>query len=406
MSKTKQDIEALYSSLGMDHNVKLTKLTLADNLLRYNPVGTKGKSGGGLIPTHGGFLSQPLTNQSVAIAEDSNEYVAMFQKLQDADTYQYGPYSSGAPEALTTVWTTRQIKQLYKNKTADLITEPWQQGTFGTTNIKIPMSQIAGHPVLYNENGMGGSSSTNYQWIDRRVVYWEQSINYGEMQEAQFSLAKIPYVADLREATAETVAQFQNDLTFNGYVAGDCTLNGILNDYNLKPMISLPADGQVPGTSTPTVSATGKDFFQQVRDIRILVEQATNQSGGTVSALSPSICAMSPASLAALSGTPNPLGSNTALEFLQNTYKNMEFVAVPNFTAGANVFGQQPNQTAIYLMYKHPSTGELPISKIFTTLWQGHRPVPMASSINEKISFGLSGALVKYPFLIVSAYGF
>lgn len=401
----KSQIEILYQMAGMSSDAISKRFEQAQRLIHANSIGARTGKGGGV------YLAGDSWNDEGSampiIAKDIAEADALVNTLKDSDTYQFNIPSSGIPQPLTTIWTSRMIEMLYKTRTLNEIAGAWQQGAPGVTDIKIPVMQYSGVADVYSDLSMNGSTSLNFNWVSRQIAYFEQSIVYGELQQAQFGLIKIDYSNRLREATAEIIAQAQNDIGFQGYTGIPSTsqphIFGILNEPNLNAAISLPNDGVIPGTSTSTTAWMGKDFNQIVRDFRLIIAQALSQAEGHATLKTKGKFGLPPSSFAALT-TPNPISSVTVLQYMKEAYPNIEFVMIPNFEASMVTTGTTTNQTVGMLLFQHPN-GEMPYDELFVTKWQGHRPVPMGSAINEKISYALGGALLKYPFLVTYCYG-
>jgi len=401
----KEQVLDFYHRLGLSQSAIGNRITQADMLIKCNPVNSLQKSGGGIAlcgDSWSGEFAYPI------IASDSSE-ASYFGKmlLKDADTYAFNIPSSGIPQPLTTIWTTSIIMQLFKVMTLSKLTNPRQQGGIGTTDVKLPTKAFAGFMNIYDDFTAGGGTSTNFAWISRQIAYFEQTLEYGEMQQAQFGLAKIDYVQSLREGMAITVSQFQNDIGFQGYTGipqGDKPqLWGVINEVNLNPAITLPADGVEVDPLVPSIAFIDKNFNQQVRDIRLLVAEVTDQSQGNVSNDSRFILALPPVARSALS-VPNAIAGVSVEEYLHKVYKNIQIEAVPNFDAGLVTTGEQTGQTIGMVLFQHPN-GEMPYDELFVTKWQGHRPVVTHSAISEKVSCGLGGSILKYPFLVAYAYG-
>lgn len=230
-------------------------------------------------------------------------------------------------------------------------------------------------------------------------------MGWGTLQEAQFSLAKIPYVNKLREAMAINIAQFQNDLGFQGYTGIPDTnqpmLWGILNEPNLNPAISLPADGQIPGTLTPTTAWYGKDYSQIIRDIQLLVKQVLEQAAGNATTEDRFILAIPPsAEVALLTSTPYGV---TVKEQLRKMFPRIEFVITANFEADLVTTGEETGETVVMVLFEYK--GQTPYRDLFVTKLQGHRPHTLPSAIIEKMAMALAGTMLPYPTFVSHAYG-
>lgn len=416
------NIKNLYQDIGFNSKSVDKRIAQIQMLTKCNPLKSAFKTGGGVAV---GFdsLFGPEVSPTLCpiVAKDIDEANAIGQhllnkyrsRLMDADTYAFDIPSSGIPTPILTIWTTRTIEEMFKTNTLSLVAGAWQQGAPGVEEIKIPTVGFLGNPAIYSDLSMNGGTSVNFNWVTRNIAYFEDTLVWGDMQQAQFGLAKIDYVNKIREAMAILVTQFQNDLGFQGYTgipSGDNPqLFGILNEPNLGAAISLPVDGQIPGTLIPTTAWYGKDYLQIARDVQLLIQNVLTKAKGNASVQStnnntPFKLCIPPSAEAALA-TPNALGSKSVGAWLRETYPNMTIEIIPNFEAELVTTGVQTGQTVVMVLFQHPKTGEMPYDELFVTKWQGHRPVPMASAIAEKMSFGLGGVILKYPLLVAYAYG-
>ena len=400
-------IRDVYSNMGLSSIAINNRMQQSEMLARKNPTGSLEGKGGGVSMAYDTFSGESLDPVVVKdLAEASILAKVINSRVGDTDTFAFNLPSNGVPLPLLTIWTTRAIEQIYKKPALSKLAGSWQQGAPGVMEIKIPTIGLDGNVDIYDDFSMNGSTSLNTNWVTRNIAYFEQTLGWGTMQAAQYGLAKLDYVNRLREAMTITIAQFQNDIGFQGYLGIPSTnapmIWGILNEPNLNPAISLPADGQIPGTLTPTTAWAGKDYSQIIRDVQLLFAQVALQSLGHIQADSPFIMAYPP-SIEGYLMTSTVFGI-TVKEQLQKMFKNIEFVPTANFEAEGVVTGAQAGQTVIMLLFKNPENGEMPYDELFVTKWQGHRPVAMSSSVSEKVSMGLGGVILKYPLYVTYAY--
>lgn len=401
----KQIARDLYNKIGLAQDEIDLRMNQIDLLANCNPHASLSRKGGGvgtlLLDKQGrnAFLMPPM------VAADDREAFALERAYDDAP--QFGIPSSGVPLPLLTVWTTKQIVQRFKAMSVHLLTEPYQQGIWSTRQVKIPTRVDTGNVRLYDDFSMNGGTAPNYNWVTRDIEYFEETRSWGEMQIAQFSLAKIDIVTNTRDAMSMVIAQSQNDVGFNGWLgvpSGDKpTLYGILNEPNLNPAISLPADGFIPGTATPTTAWSGKDYNQILRDIRLLVTQVLLQALGNADQSKPWILAIPPSASAALQ-TPNPIGGALVSETLKTAYPNLTIAVVPNFESSLVVSGVETGQTVVMVLFLTPE-GEKPYYELFTTKGLAHRPLVQSTAMSEKESWGIGGVVLHAPMFVSYAYG-
>lgn len=394
---TLEKIKMVYDSLGYSEETQTKQFKLINNLVAKKPKEFVGKKSTGM----GMIFDDNVNSYPCLVINDSDATMARKLLASDADTFEFNIPSSGVPEVFTTVWTNRVIKQMLKLLTINEVADPWQQGSFGTMNIQIPVQTISGYAQPYSDNSMNGNTSVNYNWINRRVGYFEQSISYGDMQQAQFGLAKMDYVSDLRNAMTETVAQEQNDIAFSGYQGIPDTdlphIYGVINDPNLNAFITLPDDGEDP-TLNPSTEWRYKTFEEQVRDFILMATQLSTQGGGRLTSQSSGVLAL-PTTAEPATNKANMYGK-TFTSYLKENYPNIRIVTVPNFDATLTGLSD-----TVGMLMLDTDDGQKPFSELYTIKWQGHRPVPLASSISEKISYGVGGSICKYPLLVVSVTG-
>ncbi len=405
-----QAFRHVYEAIGLQSDAIDKRIAQSKMLSNHNPDKSDNWKGGGAsmaYDAYTGHYSAPLIAKDLAEAKEMTTALMSQGMAMDTDTFAFNLPSNGVPLPLLTIWTSRMIEQIYKEPTLAMLTDSWQQGAPGVMETKIPTLGYNGYVAPYNDYSMGGSTSINTDWVTRQIGYFEETLSWGTMQQAQFGIAKIDYVNKLREAMAINIAQFQNDLGFQGYTGIPDTdqpmLWGILNEPNLNAAITLPADGQVPGTLTPTTAWSGKDYAQIIRDVQLLVAQVIQQGVGTVNTQSKFTLAFPPSADAALM-TSTPYGV-TVIEQLRKMFKGIEFVMTTNFEAALVTTGENTDETVVMVLFDNPKTKEKPYSELFVVKWQGHRPVPMASAIVEKVSMGLGGVVLKWPMYVSYAYG-
>ncbi len=392
----------IFSRMGLSESEINKRLMTSRLLTNTNSIGADSaicKSGKGV--GCGFDLMNGATYFAPVVVADDMEARAFRSLLVDADTAVFNPASSGAPLPLLTIWTNKQIHQIFKAMKLKALAGDFQQGTFGVRQIKVPVIGAVGSVVPYDDLSMNGDNDYNVTYVTRNIAYFETSLNYGELEIAEWSLSKLDAVGMKRNARdTVTIPQFQNDLGFNGYSAVSYpAIYGILNEPDLNPFITLPADGTIPGTTTKTTAWSGKDYSQILRDIQLLWNDVLLRSLGKVDTNSKAKLCYPPSVEAAL--LTSTVFGITVKEQLKKQYPGLEFVSVPNFEASLN----SSNQTVVMLLLENPATGEMPFQELFTIKYMAHRPVPMASSMAEKVSMGLGGVMLFYPLYVSGAYG-
>lgn len=402
-----------YTGVRLSDSEISGRLSEIESLIKVNerPTTYKSNSGSGfginfgetaLLNNNSGWKKFPI------LARDSAEADALAMVLRDdAQVPAYNIPSSGVPQPATTIYVSQPIKEIYKATRLKDLASDYQQGVFGVTDVKIPVRVTGGVSSLYDDLSTGGNSTVNYNWVPRQVQYWEQSLIYGDMQQAIFSLAKLDYVSDVRDAMAISIAQQQNDIGFNGWSGSGknavyFSIYGILNEPNLPPAITLPADGQIPGDQSlaPTSKWIGKNYYQITRDILLLVNDVLTRLVGHMSLKDVKGTLSIPPSANAWLGYTNTVGQTVA-EWISSTLPGLRLVTTSNFETTLT----SVTNSVIMLAVNHPQTGEKPFRELFVTKYQAHRPFVQSTAVIEKVSYGLGGVVCVYPICVSYAYG-
>lgn len=401
LQNNEQFVAGVFSRMGLSQDEINKRLMTGRLLSNTNSIGADAsicRSGKGvgcnLDVANGASYFSPI------VVADDMEARAFRACLAD-DSVAFNLPSSGAPLPLLTIWTNKQVHQIFKAMKLKAVAGDFQQGTFGTRQIKVPVIGAVGTVVPYDDLSMNGDNAYNVTYVTRNIAYFESSLSYGELEVAEWSISKLDAIGMKRNARdTVTIPQFQNDLGFNGYTAVNYpAIYGVLNEPDLSPAITLPADGTIPGTTTKTTAWTGKDYSQILRDVQLLWSDILLRSLGTVNTNSKAKLCYPPSVEAAL--LTSTVFGVTVKEQLKKQYPNMEMESIPNFEAALN----SSTQTVVMLMLENPDTGEMPYQELFSVKYMAHRPIPMASSMAEKVSMGLGGVMLFYPIYVSMAFG-
>lgn len=121
-----------------------------------------------------------MQGQMPLVAKDQAEVEALCKAAEgrgivgDADTFTFNLPSNGVPLPLLTIWTTQMIEEIFKVPTLAKLTTPWQQGTPGIQEIKIPIIGFNGNVDIYDDYSAAGNTSINTTWVNRQVAYFEK----------------------------------------------------------------------------------------------------------------------------------------------------------------------------------------------------------------------------------------
>jgi hypothetical protein len=373
------NIEVMGKKLAMDST------ELMDTLHETNINGMRGEGFGMCLTGNRKRDHEILILDS---SSRSNQFKRSVQAMLMDDDYAYNIPSSGVPNVLTTVWTTRFFKQIYQSTPFRELTTPDQQGVFGTTNVKYPLIQGSGVSKLYADHAGLGDSSMNLNYLTQQTVTLQRTLTYGDMQTAVMGMAKVDYVAWLREYTADLIALDQNNIGFNGFDGMQCY--GLLNNPGLLPEIAA-ANGQwVDG-----------DYASVVSDIITTVQSIQTLGAGQVKTDSEFIIGLPPVAFGALL-YQNSLGMSVKA-YIEGVYTKCKFIQVQNYTGTGTPLGSvAPNRMQV--IFKQIGGQDTALG-VFSSLYNSHGVVRLLSSYNEKISYVLAGTVLTMPIGVATMSG-
>jgi hypothetical protein len=404
LQNNEQLIARTFSKIGLPQEEINKRISTARALIKVNASDSassrKNTSGQGAGCAYNS-LGDRSYQMPVVVADEMEAENFKQMWAMDADTPVYNLPSSGAPLPALTIWTNQTVKQIFKEITLKELAGDFQQGTFGTRQVMVPTQGGTGFVAPYDDYSMNGDNGYNVDYVVRNIGYFETTVSYGELEMAQWSQAKMDAVGMKREQRdTVTVPQFRNDLGFNGYTAIDKpALYGILNEPNLPPAITLPADGENPTSLTPSTAWMDKDYSQILRDIGLLWQNVLLKGLGTVNLDTKAKLAVPPSVMPALLKITQ--FGITVREALKQQYPNMEIIATPNFEASLN----DSDNTVVMLLLEHPKTKQMPFVELYSTPYMGFRPLVMSSAMSEKVAMGLGGVMLFYPIYVSYAYG-
>lgn len=321
-------------------------------------------------------------SDEIIIAKNSQHALSIIDKFQD-DAYSIT--SQGVPSYLTTVWTNKFYEVVTRKTIFEEISHSFQQGMLGITNIKIPTISYASNYSLYSDLGAQGDTSINLNWVDRQVVYFERLLVYGDMSVAQMSLGKIDYIGELRAGVMRQIKLHQDAIGFFGYSA-NMNIYGLLNDPSLYPTITA---GQKSAGGGSTLWQYGT-FFENIADVISLRQAITSRAGGNDDDDVVMHLLVATSAWQYLMIT-SPLGNITVKDWIQAQYPKMKIHKAPLLQGTGNPIGSAtPN--LLVLVYEKLAGQECLLNS-FVTLYNSHGVHRQISSFQEKISYGLGGAI-------------
>ena len=333
---------------------------------------------------------QPAYSQEVVISNSSamdgklKNIAQSLEKMAMDDTAVYNAPNGNLPAYFTTIYSNKFIYNVQKAMRLTDVTEDWQIGMWGLTDVKIPTEAPNGQPKVYADASPAGNSSVNYNWVPREFIYSQQMVTVGDMELARYGMAKIDIIDRKRVAAAISMAQLRNDMGFVG-VEG-MQIYGLLNDPSLPAVLSNPNGvSGFPQFSKKTYEECVATFMLYVKDL-------ATRGGGHFDQTQKMTWIIPPSVQEALSGKQTTLGYTFQM-FLKENFPNLTIVISSNYetaltgraVSGANTYAQ---------LILDEVQGQRVAYNLFNTLYFSHGMVRQASQVEEKISNGLGGAFI------------
>lgn len=258
-----------------------------------------------------------------------------------------------------------------------------KNGDWTTAYVKWRTQEDVGVTQPYSDYADVGTSDVNFDWNTREQYLFQTIIQYGDLEVALSSEARISLAAAKQEAAVHVIDIEANRFYFQG-VAGR-EIYGISNDPNLPAAITAQ-----PGASGNTQWAT-KTPEEIYNDILDLFGQLVDQSNGIIDVNTRLVLGMSPQSYVQL-GRAN-MYNVMVMDHLSKFFSNLEIVRIPELAnnAGFQLIMTAPDVAGV----GSPTTEFAYGDKIIAG-----RTIPHLSHFAQKYVSTTFGAIIKVPFAI------
>lgn len=203
-------------------------------------------------------------------------------------------------------------------------------GSWADEEIVQTIVEQTGKPLPYSDVASVPESSWNTNFETRTVVRFEEGFQVGPLELARTSRININSADQKRIGAGEALEIERNRVGFYGYNNGLNKTYGFLNDPNLPAYVNNPG----PAWS-------GATFLEITGDIRAAIVGLRTQSKDRIDPKKvPLTLAVASSCVDYLSVT-NTLGSQSVMQWLNQTYPNIRVVSAPELdlaNGGANVF--------------------------------------------------------------------
>lgn len=337
-----------------------------------------------------GVIPRPGTTDAV-VRMDRREARNIARSVARDEAPNLTPMNS-IPWQVLNVFNLDLIRVLFAPLAADLLTgtTPIKRGDFATQTTTFRQIEPVGDVQTYGDFSHEGSVETIKNFPIREVYRFQTTLRVGDLEEAQWSEARISELAEKEQTAAQVINIAHNKIELFG--VNGMNNFGLLTDPDANPSIAPtqdPNSNPPNATQWPEKTPTGI-----INDVNALKNQINVNTQGLVPDNSNMILAISYNRSADLNKT-NEFGLFVK-DVLQKNYPNLEIVMVPELATAAG---------EIAMLIVPEIQGRRTLDTAFNERYRSHGVVRKLSSVEEKKSAGSWGGIVYYPMAIATMIG-
>ena len=226
-----------------------------------------------------GIRYEPGWEPKVYISDDPNKGVS-YKMAYDALPTLSTEANSAIPAFMVTIVDPETYEILFAPiKVAEALGGEVQRGSWTTVAAMFPVVEATGEVSSYDDYSNSGVSGMNMNFPQRQPYLFQTVINYGELEVARASEARVNIVAEKEKAAASNLNRFAN-YTYAFGVQG-LENYGTTNNPNLPASLTpaLKAYGGTAWFYQGVVRATANKMFT---DIQSIVSQLITQGNGQI----------------------------------------------------------------------------------------------------------------------------
>lgn len=300
--------------------------------------------------------------------------------------------NAGIPVEVLTSFNERAIKILTEKRAATEIFNERKFSDRAELIKKVRLVEATGYTQPYSDYSDNGKSGINYEFVPRENYLFETVIKYGDLEQEMVAKAKANLLADLQASAALNIAIDFNKFYMRGVEGLDNY--GIINAPGLPAAITAAA----VGGHTQWSYKSGAEIYQ---DIVAMMSNMSGRAGGHVDMLTKYKLVVGPSVYAELA-KQNALGTETVIDMIKRSFRNLEVVVAPEYDDDASAAsGVQRMAQLIAVEIDGQPTGELGFSEKFSA----GRVVPFMSYHAQKFMAGTYGAVIYRPVFITTMLG-
>lgn len=279
----------------------------------------------------------------------------------------------------------RVIEVLTAKRNYRAIAPEVKNGDWTTAFTQFRSLEFTGETTPYQDYDANGQANVNTNFPTRKQYRFQTTLRVGDLEQDMNADAKIDLFAEKQKSAALLLEIAFNKYAFYG-VSG-VGIYGLLNDPNLN------AD------ETPTTGAGGntwalKTADEIMADFAKMFSKLYERSNGWIDDSTATKLVIAPSCLAELNKV-NAFGISVK-KMLADTYPNMTIVSAPEMATGNG---------NLAMILAEEIEGQPVVEFGYTEKYKAHSIIRESSSMHQKISAGTYGAIVYYPFAIVTMLG-
>lgn len=323
-------------------------------------------------------------SDAAVYAED--EWRDDMQVAMDAQPQMVTATNAGIPGFLTNIVDPEVVTIVTAPSQFAAVFGETKKGDWTTLSTTFPTVELAGSVSSYNDYSNNGTVDANGNWVPRQSFTYQTHKRYGERTVAMWGAAGINYSAELDAAWAYVFQRFQN----RSYAFGISGLQnyGALNDPSLIAA-STPATKTAGGVSW--LLATADEEF---RDVLALYTQLLAQMGNNINRNTPMVLTMSPGREALLSKLS--AFNVSARQMIKENFPNLTIETIPEYSTTGGELMQ---------LWLPTYQGQKTAYGAFTEKARAHPVVQHTSWVDQKMSAGTWGAIIRRPLAIAQMLG-
>ena len=289
------------------------------------------------------------------------------------------------PAYMTAYANPKVIEILTAKRQYKAIAPEVKNGDWSTAFTQFRALELTGTATPYQDYDANGQANINTAFPTRKQYRFQTTIRVGDLEQDMNAAAKIDLFAEKQRSAAVLLEIEFNKAAFFG--VPNVPVYGLLNDPNLN------AD------ETPTTGVNGntwalKTADEIMADFAKMMSKLYERSNGWVDANSALTLVIAPACLAELNKV-NAFGVSVK-KMLADTYPTMKIVTAAEMATGSG---------NLAMIKADEIEGQPTVEFGYSEKYKAHSIVRETSSMIQKVSAGTYGAIVYYPFAIVTMLG-